>query len=98
MSRIDFQLGSITVKHTTTQLKRRRSNSLKTDYTSQLRPQIWWSNAVLFIAFHVVGLSAWSRWPSSWRTWCLFYINWQLATLGITIGNTLRDCSKCRLS
>ena|SRR5579859_1434624 len=97
MSTIDFQLGSIALQPTTPQLKRRRSNSL-TDYTSATRPQIWWSNAVLFIAFHVVGLSAWSRWPSSWRTWCLFYINWQIATLGITIGNTLRDCAKYRIS
>jgi fatty-acid desaturase len=48
--------------------------------------QIWWTNAIFFIAFHVVGLSAWYTWPSSWRTWFLCYINWQLGTLGITIG------------
>jgi len=48
--------------------------------------QIWWSNAIFFIAFHVVGLGAWVYWPSSWRTWFLCYINWQLGTLGITIG------------
>jgi hypothetical protein len=48
--------------------------------------QIWWTNAIFFIAFHVVGFSAWYTWPSSWRTWFLCYINWQLGTLGITIG------------
>jgi fatty-acid desaturase len=48
--------------------------------------QIWWSNAIFFIAFHIAGLSAWYYWPSSWRTWFLCYINWQIATLGITIG------------
>jgi fatty-acid desaturase len=48
--------------------------------------QIWWSNSILFISFHVVGLSAWYIWPSSWRTWFLCYINWQIGTLGITIG------------
>ena len=47
---------------------------------------IWWSNAIFFIAFHVVGLCGWYYWPSSWRAWLLCYINWQLGTLGITIG------------
>ena len=51
--------------------------------------QIWWSNAIFFIAFHIVGLSGWYYWPSSWRTWFLCYINWQLGTLGITIGKVL---------
>jgi len=55
------------------------SNALK-------RRQIWWSNAIFFLAFHIVGLYGWYYWPSSWRTWFLCYINWQLGTLGITIG------------
>src|SRR5271170_7243734 len=50
------------------------------------RRQIWWSNAIFFIAFHIVGLCGWYYWPSSWRTWVFCYINWQLGTLGITIG------------
>src|ERR1700738_2774296 len=48
--------------------------------------EIWWTNAIFFVAFHLVGLSAWYTWPSSWRTWFLYYINWQVGTLGITIG------------
>jgi hypothetical protein len=52
-------------------------------------PEIWWTNAIFFLAFHIVGLSAWYTWPSSWRTWFLCYINWQIGTLGITIGNPL---------
>jgi fatty-acid desaturase len=49
--------------------------------------KIWWSNAILFIAFHVVGLYAWIyHWPTTWRTWALCYLNWQVGTLGITIG------------
>ena len=54
------------------------------------RRQIWWSNAIFFNAFHIVGLSAWYYWPSSWRTWFLCYINWQIGTLGITIGKICR--------
>jgi len=48
--------------------------------------RIWWSNAIFFITFHVVGLSAMYYWPSSWRTWFLCYINWQVGMLGITMG------------
>src|SRR5947207_8572604 len=49
--------------------------------------KIWWSNAIFFSAFHIVGLSGWYYWPSTWRTWLLCYMNWQIGTLGITIGN-----------
>jgi len=49
--------------------------------------KIWWSNAILFVAFHIAGFYAWIFcWPTTWRTWFLCYLNWQLATLGITIG------------
>jgi hypothetical protein len=61
------------------------ASSTVTDLTPKTR-QIWWSNAIFFIAFHIVGLSAWYCRPTSWRTWFLCYINWQLGTLGITIG------------
>lgn len=73
---------------------------LRTEATLQLRAsprlantskgrQIWWSNAIFFTVFHVVGLFGWYYWPSSWRTWFLCYINWQFGTLGITIGQSV---------
>jgi hypothetical protein len=52
--------------------------------------QIWWSNAIFFTAFHVLALLGWRYWPSSGRTWWLFYLNWQIGTLGITIGDNTR--------
>jgi fatty-acid desaturase len=66
--------------------------------TEPVSRQIWWSNAVFFLAFHIVGMSAWYTWPSSWRTWFLYYINWQLGTLGITIGIFILDKSNGRIS
>jgi len=50
--------------------------------------RIWWSNTVFFTAFHVFALYGWYYPPSSWRTWLLCYLNWQIGTLGITIGIT----------
>jgi hypothetical protein len=73
------------------------ASSTVTDLTPKTR-QIWWSNAIFFIAFHIVGLSAWYYRPSSWRTWFLCYINWQLGTLGITIGRFPFTLSNNRLS
>ena len=92
MSRINLQpssVGSVVVKSTKQRLKRRRTNSFTAISASPMRFQIWWSNAILFTAFHLVGILAWSHWPSSWRTWFLCYANWQFATLGITIGRQL---------
>jgi hypothetical protein len=54
---------------------------------TQKKRQIWWSNAVFFTAFHVLALFGWVYWPSSSRTWWLCYLNWQIGTLGITIGD-----------
>lgn len=47
---------------------------------------IWWSNAILFISIHLVALTAFLYRPLDWRPYFLCYANWQLATLGITLG------------
>lgn len=50
------------------------------------RPPIWWSNAIPFVAIHLIALSGFIYRPSDWRPYLLCYINWQIATLGITLG------------
>src|SRR5271163_2147001 len=57
--------------------------------SSPKRKQIWWSNAIFFVAFHLIGLLGFYYKPSSWRTWLLLFLNWQIGTLGITIGNLI---------
>lgn len=47
---------------------------------------VWWSNAILFCSIHVLACSAVLFRPVDWRPYFLCYLNWQLATLGITIG------------
>jgi len=59
--------------------------------TPQKSKRIWWSNTIFFTAFHLFALYGWYYPPSSWRTWLLCYLNWQIGTLGITIGT-----SRCR--
>jgi hypothetical protein len=54
-----------------------------------LKKEIWWSNSILFVGLHIVGLSCYYHWPTSWRPWMLMYLNWQIAMLGITIGISL---------
>lgn len=50
------------------------------------RPPIWWSNAIAFCAIHLIAASAFAMSRPGWRPLVLFYLNWQLATLGITLG------------
>lgn len=69
-----------------TRLKEQGSPAISHSKRKIKKRQIWWSNTIFFIAFHVVALNAWYLWPSSWRTWFLYYINWHVGMLGITIG------------
>lgn len=64
---------------------RTKTTAGTTQKTSQ-SPPIWWSNAILFCSIHLLALTAVLYRPSTWRPYFLCYINWQLATLGITVG------------
>ncbi|BFZ56358.1 hypothetical protein PYCC9005_003404 [Savitreella phatthalungensis] len=52
----------------------------------ELAPPIWWSNAIMFLGIHAVAMIALARPPADWRPYVLAYLNWQIATLGITLG------------
>lgn len=55
--------------------------------TNSAGRRIWWSNAVFFMSFHVIGLAGFWNWPNDWKGWLPLYINWQLAMVGITMGH-----------
>ena len=55
--------------------------------SQQQRPrEVWWSNITLFCTVHVIALYALVCTPFKFSSVFVFYINWQLATLGITLG------------
>ncbi|KAF8899049.1 hypothetical protein BD779DRAFT_1607641 [Infundibulicybe gibba] len=59
--------------------------SPKTD----LRPKIWWSNAIFFVAIHVAAAIGVWHWPPrvvSRASLALCVALWQLADFGITVG------------
>jgi hypothetical protein len=101
MSQTTLEAIHVKSRGNTSKLRLQRKEAYALSTTTNSTPktrQIWWSNALFFIAFHIVGLSAMYYRPSSWRTWFLCYINWQLGTLGITIGTFLLVHSDNRLS
>lgn len=69
------------------------SSSSKTPAsTTTKKPEIWWSNAIFFVGFHVMSLigAVYLSPPQSvpWQTWVLCFVSWQLASFGITIGES----------
>jgi len=55
--------------------------------TPQPKGDIWWSNAIGFLAAHLFILLAWWYPPTSgWRTFTHLILNWQVGMYGITIG------------
>jgi stearoyl-CoA desaturase (Delta-9 desaturase) len=89
MSRTTLENIHVKSMRNTSKLRLQGKEMIVSTTTTNSTPktrQIWWSNAIFFIAFHIVGVSALYYRPLSWRTWFLCYINWQLGTLGITIG------------
>lgn len=66
------------------------STSSKAVVDKSEKNPIWWSNAIFFVGMHVVGIVG-AVWLSPWGTlkrqtvW-LCFLNWQLATFGITVG------------
>ena len=48
--------------------------------------EVWWSNITLFCTVHVVALYTILYTPFKLSSLFVCYINWQLATLGITLG------------
>ncbi|PWW76962.1 hypothetical protein C7212DRAFT_278864 [Tuber magnatum] len=53
----------------------------------QPKGDIWWSNALGFLAAHFfVLLSWWYPAVSGWKTYTLLLFNWQVGMYGITIG------------
>ena len=54
----------------------------------QPKGDIWWSNAVGFLAAHLFALLAWWYPPTSgWKTYSHLLLNWQVGMYGITIGS-----------
>ncbi|RPA91173.1 hypothetical protein L873DRAFT_1871862 [Choiromyces venosus 120613-1] len=55
--------------------------------TLQQKGDIWWSNALGFLAAHLFVLLAWWYPPKSgWKTYTLLLLNWQAGMYWITIG------------
>ncbi|KAL0489760.1 stearoyl-CoA desaturase [Acrasis kona] len=49
--------------------------------------EIWWSNAILFISYHIIAaIGMYYYWTNDWRVLTLFFLNWQIGMLGITLG------------
>ena len=66
------------------------SNSITSPTLGVPEPKgdIWWSNAVGFLAAHLFALLAWWYPPTSgWKTYSHLLLNWQVGMYGITIGS-----------
>lgn len=67
-----------------------KADEVSNKATPTKKPEIWWSNAIFFVGFHVMSLigAVFLSPPSQvpWQTWVLCFISWQLASFGITIG------------
>ena len=74
------------------------SNSITSPTLGVPQPKgdIWWSNAVGFLAAHLFALLAWWYPPTSgWKTYTHLLLNWQVGMYGIVVQppKTLNDDS-----
>ncbi|KAF9053392.1 hypothetical protein BJ165DRAFT_1339927 [Panaeolus papilionaceus] len=82
-------MGRPITKHSLHPTLSKKDDQSSQDVLKKERPQIWWSNGILFVVIHIatcVGVYYYPPWVTKKATLALWFWTWQLCGLGITVG------------